>query len=451
MLTTYSSDGFLCVFYEGDIIAEPSKNAQDMESMLRGDVAKGWDTKIQTKQTDNRVDAEFTHVMVTRDTPKDPDEEMLKSILHIYDEIQSKDQIDTAAMTVKIEDEPINEYEDNHTLLHLAFPLLFPLGVTSRQIRSTGLLQTSTTRRLLCSADGRFARSKPFQFLLMNQKLRHDNNRTTALRINANTEMSKEFVRFVNSEEFDKLCRGAISNPNGKETRMLLSKVRPFVSLCGQTTKWSALERAAVKGKLFSMAQIFTPKGLFVTYSPKALDCWLVIRNAAIQLGLMDDKIKGLVGPGSLNERVRMVSDNPVAQARAFEHMTRGFCKVILGLNQHDEKEKDRETRKKYPRGLFGTPLAYFGPIETQHRGTLHLHLLLQVAELRPALFQRFADDPKVMEIFIRQIDSVTSGSIRGFEHVEVLTRKEKANQKWQNNNMHGKTCSPRQNARSCS
>ena len=437
----------LCVCYEGDIIAEPSKNAQDLEAMLRGDVAKGWDTKIQTKQTDNRVDAEFTDVMVTRNTPNDPDEEMLKSILHIYDEIQSKDQIDTATLTVKIEDEPINEYEDNHTLLHLAFPLLFPLGVTSRQIRSTGLLQTSTTRRLLCSADGRFARSKPFQFLLMNQKLRHDNNRTTALRINANTEMSKEFVRFVNSEEFDGLCRGAIGNPNGKEARMLLSKVRPFVSLCGQTTKWSALERAAVKGKLFSMAQIFTPKGLFVTYSPKALDCWLVIRNSAIQLGLMDDEIKELVGPGCLNERVRMVSDNPVAQARAFEHMTRGFCKVILGLNQHDEPE-NREIRKKYPRGLFGTPLAYFGPIETQHRGTLHLHLLLQVAELRPALFQRFVDDPKVMEIFIRQIDSVTSGSIRGFEHVEVLARKEKADQKRKINNMHGQSYSPRQNKR---
>ena len=39
--------------YQGDIIDEPSQHAQDIEEMLRGDVAKGWDTKIETKQSDN--------------------------------------------------------------------------------------------------------------------------------------------------------------------------------------------------------------------------------------------------------------------------------------------------------------------------------------------------------------------------------------------------------------
>ena len=66
--------------YQGDIIAEPSQDAQDIEEMLRGDVAKGWDTKIKTKQTDNRVDAEFTDVMVTQNLTRDPDLEMIKSI-----------------------------------------------------------------------------------------------------------------------------------------------------------------------------------------------------------------------------------------------------------------------------------------------------------------------------------------------------------------------------------
>ena len=116
-----------------------------------------------------------------------------KIIYEASKKVKSKDNID-GLTTVHIKDKPLNEYTNNPELLHLAFPLLFPLGITTRNVRSTGLMKKSTIRRLLCSADGRFARAKPFLFLLMNQKMRHDNNRTVALRINANTEMSTKFV-----------------------------------------------------------------------------------------------------------------------------------------------------------------------------------------------------------------------------------------------------------------
>jgi hypothetical protein len=79
--------------------------------------------------------------------------------------------------------------------------------------------------------------------------------------------------------------------------------------------------------------------------------------------------------------------------------------------------------RTKHPKGLFGTTEAFFGPIEVQHRGTLHLHNVIQTAELKPALLQRFAHDPDVIRAFIRQIDSVVTGSTRGFEHVDMVTQ----------------------------
>ena len=406
--------------YQGDIIAEPKEHAQNVEKMMRSDVAKGWNTKPNTHQNDSSADAEFTNVMVTRNGPIDPDEHMLRSILHLHSEIESKDDLDKP-MQVRIQNGPLNEYTNNPELLHLGFPLLFPLGITWRQIRSTGLMQKSTIRRLLCSADGRFARSKTFIFLLVNQNMRHDNNLSVALRINASTELSRKFVDFINSEEFDRLCTLAAANPKGKEARVLLAKVRPFVSTSGKTTKWSALERAAVKGKLFSMAQVFNPSALFLSFSPKALDCELVVRNAAMQLGVSEVAIVRLLRAESLNERVRMVSDNPVAQARAFEHMVRGFCDVILGLKRYKEQKGSDQTN-----GLFGRTLSYFGPIETQHRGTLHLHVNVQVAELQPALLQRFAHQPHVVQAFVRQIDSIVTGSTRGFEHIHSAAQKER-------------------------
>jgi len=411
--------------YQNDIIAEPQKNIRNIETILRSDVAQGWDTELRMEQCDKTVDAEFTDVMVTEDSSKDPDTQIIDSLLGLHNEMQSKDDCDEQ-LQIRIKDKPLNEYSNNPEILHLAFPLLFPLGITARQIGSSGLLRQRTVRRLLCSANGRFARSKSLLFLLMNQKMRHDNNMNVALRINANTELSRKFVKFVNSEDFERLCIAAAANPKGKCARILLAKVRPLVAVSGQTTKWSALERSACKGKLFSMAQIFTPSALFVTFAPKALDCDLVVRNAAVQLGMSDCEIISLFNAARLNERVRIVSDNPVAQARAFEHIVRGFCNVILGMERWNERDS-REQRIQRKRGIFGTPLAYFGPIETQHRGTLHLHVMVQVAELLPAILQRFAHDDEVIEYFTRQINSVVTGSTRGFEHIDTVARKERS------------------------
>ena len=246
--------------------------------------------------------------------------------------------------------------------------------------------------------------------------MRSQNNMSVSLRIDASTEMSKKFVDFVNSEECDKLCEAALANPKGREAQILKSKIRPLIQICGSRTKWCPFERAACKGKLFSMAQIFSPHSLFMTVSPKALDCLLVIKNAAIQRGFTDEDIEAVRGPTGLNARVRLVSENPVAQARAFQHLIDGFLTIIVGYDETKPNNK----------GIFGTPLSHFGPVEAQHRGGLHLHLEAQMKELRPGLMQRFAKDSVVRKAFVNYINSIVTGSTRGFEHIEIAARQER-------------------------
>ena len=81
--------------------------------------------------------------------------------------------------------------------------------------------------------------------------MRSQNNMSVSLHIDATTEMSKKFIDFVNSEACDKLCDAALANPTGREARILLSKIRPLIQICGSRTKWCPFERAACKGKLF--------------------------------------------------------------------------------------------------------------------------------------------------------------------------------------------------------
>jgi hypothetical protein len=60
-----------------------------------------------------------------------------------------------------------------------------------------------------------------------------------------------------------------------------------------------------------------------------------------------------------------------VTQKRSLIDMLAGGAqlKIILGYNEKRPNEK----------GIFGTPLSHFGPIEAQHRGSLHLHLQAQM------------------------------------------------------------------------
>ena len=366
---------------QDEVIYETDKTVRQVEEYIRSDVAKGWETRtpVSVQQLNKTVDNEIREVMVMSNMEEaDPEESMLTGILNLEKEKQSRDAIDRP-MPLRIQDTAVNEYLDNPRLLSLSFPVLFPLGLTARQIRGTGLLKQSTIRRLLLSADGRFARNKTFLFTLTNQKIRHANNRSISLHVDGKTEMSEKFVSFVNSEEFSELCQQAAANRNGKSARKLIRKVRPMINVSGITTPWSPLERSAAKGKLFSMAQVYGPGALFITWSPKALENMLVYRHAAMQLGFSDHDLARYMDADHFNDRVKMISDNPVAQARSFSHLVKGFCDILLGLPDYRDTNVGKTIFKKKPRGIFGAPLSFFGPIETQHRGYLHLHVLMQV------------------------------------------------------------------------
>ncbi|KAJ7239712.1 hypothetical protein C8J57DRAFT_1245827 [Mycena rebaudengoi] len=66
-------------------------------------------------------------------------------------------------------------------------------------------------------------------------------------------------------------------------------------------------------------------------------------------------------------ERMRLISQNPVAAARFFDFMTRSFIKNILGVGTD------------LP-GLYGETDAYYGTVEQQGRLTLHMHMLVWIA-----------------------------------------------------------------------
>jgi len=64
------------------------------------------------------------------------------------------------------------------------------------------------------------------------------------------------------------------------------------------------------------------------------------------------------------NEQFRLITQNPVANARFFHFMCEIFIKHVLGVGEN------------HP-GLYGNTSAYYGTVEQQGRLTLHMHMLL--------------------------------------------------------------------------
>ena len=76
-----------------------------------------------------------------------------------------------------------------------------------------------------------------------------------------------------------------------------------------------------------------------------------------------------------LMERARLVSTNPVAAAEFFHILVTAFIDCLLGF---DKRVLDPAERL----GVIGPVVAYGGSVETQGRGTLHLHKNVYCANL---------------------------------------------------------------------
>jgi hypothetical protein len=72
------------------------------------------------------------------------------------------------------------------------------------------------------------------------------------------------------------------------------------------------------------------------------------------------------------DDRLRLMSENPVAGAHFFYFMIDTFIKHVLGVH-------DKKGCITWQKGLFGTTSAYYGTVEQQGRLTLHLHMLLWI------------------------------------------------------------------------
>ena len=84
------------------------------------------------------------------------------------------------------------------------------------------------------------------------------------------------------------------------------------------------------------------------------------------------DQFNCLLGPDS-RQCAENITSNPYAAARYFDFIVHATLETLMGITNHGS----RITSNK---GILGQIAVYFGVVEAQGRGTLHLHMLMWLA-----------------------------------------------------------------------
>lgn len=170
-----------------------------------------------------------------------------------------------APIQVPRDSAPMNEFENNSSLLQKVFWYHFPLNLG---IKETGTLSLSSTKHLMMHYSNRFATDKMFIFVLADQQQRHAVARAVSARVKIGPDSFETFTKIVAADDFNELLQKAVATPTGKEASEIMKRVVPFITLSGNKVPWGAIERQSLVTEIIALSRRFGPASVFLTISP---------------------------------------------------------------------------------------------------------------------------------------------------------------------------------------
>lgn len=160
--------------------------------------------------------------------------------------------------------------------------------------------------------------------------------------------------------------------PSTPEQEAVMEVLR-YVDLVGDHIEGSNADVGTRREELRGVTRAHGTPSLFLTLNPADTKNPLVSLKAGKDIDV-DALFRNPDSTYTSFDRARTLSDNPVAGAEFFKLMVDQFTKVFLG---------DQRSGK---RGVFGRIRFYYGMVEAQGRGSLHLHILVWLEGTSPWL-----------------------------------------------------------------
>lgn len=164
---------------------------------------------------------------------------------------------------------------------------------------------------------------------------------------------------------------------------------------------------AADRSEISSTALSLNPPSLWVTINPTDLHDPIVQVFAGESIDM--DDFRSMVGPDN-EKRARNLASNPYAATKFFHFLITSILETLFGV-------WIREHKVISSMGVFGHVSGYYGVVEAQGRGSLHLHAMLWLVDT-PSSDEM--QDLLKTEDFRAKLVKFADANIRA--HLDVLT-----------------------------
>ena len=278
------------------------------------------------------------------------------------------------------------------------FPTLFPYGFgaledTSRPVK---IDFREHIRYLLSFADHRFEEHHSFVFVVFNILQR----RTACVHARLVTSRpyfhkSAQLLESISSKDVTAALGNISKGTYMKVSDEKIGALIKHIKVVGGHVMGSAHMRSILRTKIHALCFNIGLPSLFVTINPADIHSPVALYFAGVDLDL-DKLLPQEIGTSY--ERAKIIASHPVATAKYFHCLIKSILKcLVLG-------------------GVLGPAKAYFGTVENQDRGSLHLHLLIWLNHnFTPAQLKEKTQDEDFRQNLLRYLEDIVKEDVDQF------------------------------------
>lgn len=284
---------------------------------------------------------------------------------------------------------PVNEIM-NQELIPGLFPTLFPYGCGAPHdvSRPVSVSLQQHIRYLLTYDDHRFQKHHSFIFVVFNMLQRRQ------ACYNAKLMASRPYFRSIASDlqtltskeielTLHNISKNKFSCVTDSRINMLLNQIKTV----GGHVMGSAYSRSNLRTQIHALIYSQGLPSIFMTINPADIHSRIALYFAGVNLDL--DQILPETIPSTF-QRAQIIASHPVATAQFFNVLISSILGSIV------------------KKGVLGPIKAYFGTVENQGRGSLHLHILLWLDhDITPSQLKQKMQNEEFRNGFIKYLEDI--------------------------------------------
>ncbi|CAF4931087.1 unnamed protein product, partial [Rotaria sp. Silwood1] len=295
-------------------------------------------------------------------------DEITNYLLHKIKNDGTKEQMDTENVyLIPHSLKPVNEYFNPKLLVGL-YPALFCYGrgAPEDQSRPVKVNLREHIRYLLSYNDRRFETNHSFIFVVFNLLQRRDACfHAQLIATKPYFRASADEIQSLKSKDIEMALDNISKKTYSSESNSALNKLLHHIKTIGGRVMGSAYSRTALRTRIHALIYNQGLPSIFLILNPADIHSPVALYFAGVKLDLDNIQLAQLM---TTYKRAEIIASHPVATAKFFHLLISNILNTMLSG------------------GVLGPIKAYFGTVESQGRGSLHLHLLIWLDhEMKPA------------------------------------------------------------------